>query len=93
VLQGMSRGAGPVGYYPKVLKGVLLTGRFVSRFWILVPGSSFWVFYCWPFCSWVLVPGVLVSGILVPGAIGREATDSCLYWLTGYGLRVAGLGI
>jgi len=82
VLQGMLRGAGPVGYYRKVLKGVLLTGRFISRFWIPVPGSSFWVFYGWAFCSWVLVPG----------AIGRFATHTCLYWFTGYGLRDAGLG-
>jgi hypothetical protein len=37
ILQAMLQGAGPVGHYPKLLEGVLLTVRFVT-------GSSFLVF-------------------------------------------------
>jgi hypothetical protein len=73
ILQVLSRGAGPVGYYFKVLKGVLLIGRFVpgrsvpgSRFWVLVSGISFLGSYFWDLISgfsflgsrfWVLVSG------------------------------------
>ena len=45
----MLRGAGPVGYCPKVLKGVLLTERFV-------PGSSFLICTCWLLGVLLLVP-------------------------------------
>jgi hypothetical protein len=67
ILQVMLQGAGPVSYCPKVLKGVLLTERFV-------PGSSFLdivLVACWAFCSWLLaflfldprsVPGIGVRG-------------------------------
>jgi hypothetical protein len=43
ILQVLSRGAGPVGYYFKVLKGVLfLDVLFLDpRFWVLVSGFSF----------------------------------------------------
>jgi hypothetical protein len=40
MLQAISQGAGPVGYCPKVLKGVLLAVRFVL--W-----SSFLAFLFW----------------------------------------------
>jgi hypothetical protein len=40
ILQAMLQGAGPVGHYPKLLKGVLLTGRFVTRSSFLVFKSS-----------------------------------------------------
>jgi hypothetical protein len=66
ILQVMLRGAGLVGFYSKVLEGVLLTGRFVPRSWILVTGGLFlsvlfldiffldfrsWTFYSWAFSS------------------------------------------
>jgi len=41
ILQVMLQGAGLVDYYSKVLKGVLLTGRYVPRSRILVPGPLF----------------------------------------------------
>ena len=44
ILQGMLQRAGPVAYYPKVLKGRCVCWRFAYRAfynWVLVPGSSF----------------------------------------------------
>jgi hypothetical protein len=57
VVQDMLQGAGPVDYYPEVLKGVLLTERFVSGFSFLGP------------CSWPSFLGVLLLGILLPSVL------------------------
>jgi hypothetical protein len=61
MLQVMLQGAGPMGYYFKVLKGAESVGRFAYKpfcYWVLVPGSSFLS---------VLFLGVLFSGILFLG--------------------------
>ena len=55
-LQAMLRGAGPVGYCLKVLKGILLAGRFVPRHWFLVPG-----------CCACCLRGVLFLGVAITG--------------------------
>ena len=55
ILQVLSRGAGPVGYYFKVLKGVLLIGRFVPG--RSVPGSSFLGSRFWDLVSGILFLG------------------------------------
>jgi hypothetical protein len=69
ILQAMLQGAGPVGYCPKVLKGVLLTGSFGTRslfLGVLLTGRSAYG----ALCSWFLVPGVLVVGVTGTGSPG-----------------------
>jgi len=68
MLQGMLQGAGLVGYCPKVLKGVLLAGRFV-------PGSSFLAFMFLVFRFWALrLLGALeaLEALEAMGAIGSD---------------------
>jgi hypothetical protein len=62
----MLQGTGPIGYYLKVLKGVLLTGRFVTissflglRFWVLLLG----VLFLNP-RSWILILEPSLLGVL-----------------------------
>jgi len=64
----MLQGAGPVGYCPKVLKGVLLLG-------VLLIGHS----ACGAFCSWAslfLESSSLAFLFLVFGSIGVACTGS-----------------
>jgi hypothetical protein len=82
ILQVILQGAGPIGYRPKVLKGVLLIGHFI-------PGSSFLsvilATYCafcsWAFCSWILVPFLafvfLALGLLALGLLALLAPGRC----------------
>ena len=61
ILQVMLQGAGPVGYYLKVLKGAVSAGYYTYRaffYWVLVLGSSFLD---------VLFLGVLFLGVLFLG--------------------------
>jgi hypothetical protein len=61
VLQVMLQGAGPVGYYLKVLKGVVSAGYYTYRAfwsWVLVLESSFLdVLFLGVSCSWSSGPG------------------------------------
>ena len=91
MLQAMLQGAGPVGYCPKVLKDILLSGRFVPG--VLVPG--------------VLVPGIRGLGVTGTGSPGSGSLGSrrplrglqsprlgCSLqelWATGCVLRVMGV--
>jgi hypothetical protein len=94
---GHTTGSGPVGYYLKVLKGVLLTGRFVIE-------SSFLEPRFWAFCSWILVFGssfldphfgrFLGVLILVPRRFsGRFILYPCFgsrSWIVVHGVLVTG---
>jgi hypothetical protein len=71
--QIMYRGQG-LGYYPQVLKGVLLTGRFVIGSSFLVFGRFVYKVFGTGFSSWILVfdscfwafnPWALISWVLV----------------------------
>jgi hypothetical protein len=61
ILQVILQGAGPVGYCPKVLKGVLLIGRFVPRYCAYCLGG---VLFLDP-RSWVLC--LRLAGRFLPG--------------------------
>jgi hypothetical protein len=61
ILEVMLHGAGLVGYYPTVLNGVLLTGRFVTRSSFLDP------VFLGVLLMGRFVPERFVPGGLVPG--------------------------
>jgi hypothetical protein len=74
ILQVMLQGAGPVGYYLRVVKGVVSAGCCACGAfccWILVPGSSFlnavlarrFAPCSWTFYFWILVPGIRALGV------------------------------
>jgi len=76
---------GSVSYYPKVIKAVFLTGRFIPGFSFLDPRFERFVFEYLILGSSFLGPRSL---IFVPVAVGRVAADTCLYWLRGVRLSV-----
>jgi hypothetical protein len=79
ILQATLQGAGPVGYCPKVLRGLYLL-------------VACWAFCSWAFCSWILAPGssflaflflafrfkLLASSLLALRVLGAlDSLDNC----------------
>jgi hypothetical protein len=78
VLQVMLQGAGPVGYYLKVLKGVVSAGYYTCR----------------AFCYRVLVPGRFIPGRFVSGSFVSESFVPGRFLFLEFGswaLRLLGL--